>query len=192
MLALVMMVVAYLVGSVSSAILVSKYMGLTDPRTEGSKNPGTSNVLRISGKKAAIFVLLGDVLKGFIVVLLARLMGVSGMGLGLVALAAVVGHIFPLYYSFKGGKGVATAFGTVLVLSPWVGIVAFVVWALVALISKYSSLASLTAVVLATILLLFVHLNYFLPVAVMAILIIWSHWENIQRLQNGTENKFQL
>lgn len=192
MLVLVMMVVAYLLGSVSSAILVSKYMGLPDPRTEGSKNPGASNVLRISGKKAAIFVLLGDVLKGFIVVLLARLMGASGMGLGLIALAAVVGHIFPLYYSFKGGKGVATAFGTVLVLSPWVGIVAFVVWALVALISKYSSLASLTSVVLATILLLFVHLNYFLPIAVMAILIIWAHWENIQRLQSGTENKFQL
>lgn len=192
MLSLFMIIIAYLLGSVSSAIIVCKAMNLPDPRSGGSNNPGASNVLRLAGKKAALIVLVADAVKGLIAVLLAKLFGVMGFGLALVALAAVVGHIFPLYFQFKGGKGVATALGAFLALSFWVGLVAIIVWLIIAMLSRYSSLASLCAVVLSAVLLLFVNTHYFLPVAVMTLLIIWAHWENIQRLQAGNESKIQL
>lgn len=184
-------IIAYFVGSLSTAILVCKAMNLPDPRTTGSGNAGATNVLRVGGKLPAILTLVGDILKGFIPVLIAMWVGVAGFLLALVALAAVVGHIFPAYFNFKGGKGVATAFGGLLVLSLGVAIVAAIVWALVVFLSRYISLASIVATVLSAILIIFAHTNYFLPVFVMAILIIWRHSDNIKRLKAGTENKFE-
>ncbi|HVV68334.1 MAG TPA: glycerol-3-phosphate 1-O-acyltransferase PlsY [Gammaproteobacteria bacterium] len=190
MVGIIFIIIAYLVGSLSSAILVCKAMSLPDPRTEGSGNAGATNVLRIAGKLPAILTLVGDLLKGFLPVLIAYLLGAWGFMLALVALAAVVGHIFPLFFKFQGGKGVATLFGGMLVLSFPIALISLIVWIVVVAISRYISLASLVAVVLGTLLVLFFHTVYFLPILIAAILIIWRHMENIQRLKAGTENKF--
>ncbi len=187
---IIFIVIAYFVGSLSSAILVCKAMDLPDPRTAGSGNAGATNVLRIGGKLPAILTLVGDILKGFLPVLIARLLGVTDFLLAMVALAAVVGHIFPAFFNFKGGKGVATAFGALLALVFGVAIVAAIIWVVVVFLTRYISVASLIATVLSVILVLFVHTNYFLPVLVMALLIIWRHMDNIKRLRAGTENKF--
>src|SRR5262249_20586522 len=125
-------------------------------------------------------------------VLIAGLLGVNGTWLALVALAAVVGHVFPLYFKFKGGKGVATAFGAVLALSPVVAIVSLIIWILVVFVTRYVSLGSLIATGFGAVLILFTHLNYFIPVALIALLIIWRHMENIDRLKAGTENKIEF
>ncbi len=192
MVAIIFIIIGYLVGSINSAILISKAMKLPDPRTHGSGNAGATNVLRTSGKLPAILVLVCDILKGFLPVLIAGFLNVGGIWLGLVALAAVVGHMFPVFFKFRGGKGVATAFGGVLALSPWVALVSMIVWLIVVFVSRYVSLASLIAVALATILVLFVHLHFFLPIAVMAVLIIWRHMDNIDRLRAGTESKIEF
>jgi glycerol-3-phosphate acyltransferase PlsY len=182
--------IAYLLGSLSSAIIVCRLMGLPDPRSEGSKNPGTTNVLRLGGKNAAALTLLGDALKGLIAVLLARIFGVHGFWLGLVAVVAVIGHIFPLFFQFKGGKGVATAFGATLALSLPLALVGAITWLLVLVFSRYSSLAALvTAVFLPIYCILFADFSYLIPILVMSGLIIWRLWENIQRLKAGTETK---
>jgi acyl phosphate:glycerol-3-phosphate acyltransferase len=191
-LGILFLIIGYLVGSLSSGILVCKAMKLPDPRVAGSGNPGATNVLRIGGKLPALLVLIGDALKGFIVVLVAKLIGINGFLLALVALATVVGHMYPAFFHFKGGKGVATAFGCVLVLSFWVALIGLIAWVIVVLISRYVSLASLVATILSAILILFVHTSYFLPVAVITVLIIWKHMENIERLKAGTENKIEL
>ncbi len=192
MIGIIFIIIGYLLGSLNSAIIVCKLMGLPDPRTEGSGNPGATNVLRIAGKFPAAFVLVGDVLKGFIPVLLAKALHVPPFMLALVALAATLGHVFPVFYHFKGGKGVATGFGGVIVLSVWVAIIAAIAWILVVLITRYVSLASMVAAVIAALFMLFVHTSYFLPVAAISVLIIWRHWENINRLKAGTENKIDL
>jgi len=192
MLGILFIIIGYLVGSLSSAILVCKAMKLPDPRTEGSGNPGATNVLRIGGKLPAALVLVGDILKGFLPVLIAALVGVYGIMLGLVALAAVIGHMYPAYFKFQGGKGVATAFGGILALSPIVAIIAAIVWAVIVFVTRYVSLASLIAVVLAAVLILFVYTIYFLPVAIIAGLIIYRHMDNIARLKAGTESKIEL
>lgn len=191
-LGILFLIIGYLVGSVSSGILVCKIMKLPDPRTEGSGNPGATNLLRIAGKLPALLVLIGDALKGFIVVLVAKLVGINGFMLALVALATVLGHMYPVFFQFKGGKGVATAFGSVLVLSFWVGLIGLLAWVIVVLVSRYVSLASLVAAVLSAVLILFVHTSYFLPIAVITALIVWKHMENIERLKAGTENKIEL
>jgi acyl phosphate:glycerol-3-phosphate acyltransferase len=188
---IIFIIIAYLVGSISCAILVCKAMKLPDPRTEGSGNAGATNVLRIAGKLPAVLTLVGDALKGFLPVLIAAWLGVWGFMLALVALAAVVGHIFPLYFKFKGGKGVATAFGGLLVLSFLAAIISIIVWIIIAAATRYISLASLVAIVIGTLLILFIHTIYFLPVLIAALLIIWKHKENIERLKAGTENKFE-
>lgn len=187
---IIFIIIAYLVGSLSSAILVCKAMSFPDPRTEGSGNAGATNVLRIGGKLPAILTLVGDLLKGFLPVLIAYFFGVWGFLLAVVVLAAVVGHIFPLFFKFQGGKGVATLFGAMLVLSFPIALISLIVWIAVIAISRYISLASLIAVVLGTLLILFFRTIYFLPVLIAAVLIIWRHVENIQRLKAGTENKF--
>lgn len=188
-LAILFTAIAYFVGSLNSAILVCRVMKLGDPRIEGSGNPGATNVLRIAGKNAALIVLVADILKGLIPVLLATMLGLSDFWLGWLALVAVIGHMFPLFFKFQGGKGVATALGTVLVLSPGVAIVTAIVWAVVVFITKYISLASIIAVVFAVVLILFLHTIYFLPLFIMTILIVWRHKKNIDRLRAGTENK---
>jgi glycerol-3-phosphate acyltransferase PlsY len=190
---LIFTILAYLLGSVCTAVLVCKFMGLADPRTEGSRNPGATNVLRIAGKQAALFVLIADGLKGFIPVVLAWMFGVSGFALGIVALAALLGHIYPVFFQFKGGRGVATAMGGLFGLSIFVGLLALITWGAVVYFTRYSSLAALVAFALAPIyILIFSHAAYFLPVAIMSGIIIWRHWDNIERLRSGTEPKIEL
>ncbi len=190
---IIFVVIAYLCGSLSSAIIVCKLLSLPDPRTEGSGNPGTANVLRIAGKKAAALVLLGDALKGFIPVVAARIFNVDGLALGLVALAAVIGHVYPIFFRFKGGKGVATFLGTTFALSPVVGIAFILTWLIVALLTHYASIASLASSILSIIyILIFSKFSYLLPIFAIIALIIWKHWSNIQRLLAGTETKISF
>lgn len=190
-LSILFIAIAYLIGSLNSAILLCKVMKLADPRTEGSGNPGATNVLRIAGKKVAAIVLVGDMLKSIVPVLCAQMVGVSGFALACVALAAVIGHMYPLFFKFQGGKGVATAFGAILALSFWIGLLAVIVWGVVVFVTKYVSLASLVAMVFAAVLMLFAHTPYFLPIAVIVVLVAWRHKENIDRLKAGTENKIE-
>jgi acyl phosphate:glycerol-3-phosphate acyltransferase len=188
--ALIAIVIAYLLGSLSSAIIVSKIFKTADPRTEGSGNAGATNVLRIAGKQQAAIVLVGDALKGLVAVWIGHLFHLHPFFLGLVALAAVIGHIFPVFFGFKGGKGVATAIGATLGLSFICGILMALVWGVVAVTLRYSSLASLISVILAPVfLLLFSQAAFFIPSVLIAALIAWKHKENIDRLRNKTESK---
>lgn len=184
-------VIAYLVGSLSSAIIVCKIMQLPDPRTQGSQNPGATNVLRIGGKFPALITLLGDVLKGLIPVLVAKELGFEPAALALVTLAAFIGHLFPIFFGFKGGKGVATAIGCLLALSLPTGLSWIATWLIVALIFRYSSLAALTASVLAPLFIwLFTHqLIYVGTLALMAVVLIYRHRGNIAKLTQGQESK---
>ncbi len=193
MTAIIAIVIAYLLGSLSTSIILSKVLKTADPRTQGSGNAGATNVLRILGKQQAIIVLIGDILKGAIAVWIGHLLHVRGFMLGIVGLAAVIGHVYPLYFKFKGGKGVATAIGVTLALSFISGILMAAAWLAVAFALRYSSLASLIAVILAPIfLLIFSHASYFIPSVLIALLIIWLHKENIDRLRNKTEGKIQF
>lgn len=191
-------VLAYLVGSLSFAVIVSRLMGLHDPRTYGSKNPGATNVLRSGNKIAAVTTLVLDAVKGWLPVLLVRVYG-ERVGLGdgtvaLVALGAFLGHLFPVFFAFKGGKGVATAAGAVFGVDALLGLVLAVAWALVASISRYSSLASLVAAVLAPVAYLmgsgsgwYADGRVALVLGVLALLLLWRHQGNVQRLIAGTE-----
>lgn len=191
--AIILSAIAYIIGSVSSAILVCKFLNLPDPRTEGSMNPGATNVLRIGGKTPALITLAGDMLKGFLPVVIGHLIGVSGFPLGLVAVAALLGHIFPVFFNFQGGKGVATALGGFLALSLFTGILIAASWILVAVILRYSSLASIVAALAAPILmLLFANKGYFIPTLIITALLIYNHLENIKRLRAGTESKISF
>lgn len=183
--------IAYLFGSFSSAIIVCKLMGLPDPRTQGSKNPGATNVLRIGGKKAAAITLLGDVLKGVIPVLIAKWYGLNTFGLSLVALSAFLGHLFPIFFRFEGGKGVATAIGCLLALSWPTGLCWMATWLIMALLFRYSSLASLTASLFAPLYIwLFTgSMTYTITISVMTLLLILRHRSNIANLLAGKESK---
>lgn len=193
MLSLIAVIIAYLIGSISPSIILSKIMKTPDPRTAGSGNAGATNVLRVSGKQQAALVLVGDILKGLISVCIGRLFHVPPFILGIVALAAVAGHIFPLYFSFKGGKGVATTIGCILGLSFIPGVLVAAAWGAIAFVTRYSSLASIIAVILAPVfLVIFSAGAYFIPTAFIAALVIWKHRENITRLQNKTESKIQF
>lgn len=186
-------VIAYLLGSVSCAILVAKLFNLPDPRTHGSGNAGATNVFRVGGKKAGLYVLLGDVLKGLLALVIAILFGVHGMALGFVALAAVAGHVYPVFFGFKGGKGVATAAGALFVISFWTLIFVVIVFALVLYFTRFVALASIAAVIAALIFLLIGgNYVYFFPFLLIAALIIWRHKDNIERMRAGTENKFSI
>ncbi|MDO4636825.1 MAG: glycerol-3-phosphate 1-O-acyltransferase PlsY [Lautropia sp.] len=192
---ILVLLVAYLIGSVSFGVVVSRMMGLADPHTYGSGNPGATNVLRTGNKKAALFTLLGDVGKGVVVVVLARclasFLGLSDMTIMLAGLAAFVGHLYPVFHGFKGGKGVATAGGVLLALNPWHGMAVLATWLAVAFVSRYSSLAAIVAAVMAPI---YWQLFYgidarALVVLVIAALLIWRHRENIGRLIAGKESR---
>ena len=185
--------IAYALGSVSSAIIICKLLNLPDPRTEGSGNPGATNVLRVGGKKAALFTLGADILKGAIALIIARAFGVSGFFLGITAIAVVAGHIFPFLYNFKGGKGGATALGALIIMSPLVGLMTAAIWVLVAALMHYASLATMISAAFAVVIgTLFTHSGYFLPLLGLAGLLIWRHKENIQRLRDGSEPKFDF
>lgn len=186
-------VLSYLLGSLSSAIIVCKMLDLPDPRTIGSKNPGTTNVLRLGGKKAAIIVLIGDVLKGLIPVVIAKSMGLQDAALAWVGACAFLGHIYPIFFGFKGGKGVATAIGVIFALSPLVALLLVLTWLLVAKLSHYSSLAALTATVLAPLYAAFIAQATYLPgIIIMCFILLICHRDNIQRLWKGTESKIKL
>ena len=182
---------AYLLGSVPFAVVVSKAMGLADPRTFGSGNPGATNVLRTGNKKAALLTLLGDALKGAVAVLVARQFGLGDNLIGLVALAVFFGHLFPVFLKFKGGKGVATAAGVLLALDPALGLGVLACWLLVAFAFRYSSLAAVLAAAFAPALSLVLHgaNGQFLVVGILALALIGKHWPNIQRLLAGQETK---
>lgn len=182
---------AYLLGSVATAIVVSRLLGLPDPRTMGSGNPGATNVLRTGRKGAALATLLGDMLKGLLPVALARLLEVGEVTLIATALAAFLGHIYPVFFQFRGGKGVATALGVLLGLAPWLGLAVLGVWLLVAATLRYSSLAALIAAATAPVIAWGLGLGAaaIIGVAFMSALLIARHRGNIQRLLNGTESR---
>lgn len=190
---MLLVIFAYLIGSLSSAIIVSKLLGLPDPRTQGSGNPGATNILRLGGKLPAAITLIGDILKGLIPVLIANLANIHGFGLGVIALAAVVGHVFPVFFNFKGGKGVATALGTFIAMNIWIGIIAIAVWLIVTAIWRYVSLASLIATWIAAFYTVVTMENGLaLPILALAGLLTWRHWSNIQRLHARKENKLKF
>lgn len=188
---IVLIVAGYLFGSVSTAILTCRAMGLPDPREDGSGNPGATNVLRLGGKKAAGITLAGDLLKGLVPVLIARLVGVEAGVTALVGLSAFLGHLYPLFFRFQGGKGVATAFGVIIGLSPLVAACAFGTWLAVAAITRISSLAALVAAALSPLFLWIFDLPnpYMIAVAMMVVLLLWRHRSNIQRLLEGSESR---
>lgn len=185
------MILGYLAGSISTAILVCRAMDLPDPRSEGSRNPGATNVLRFGGKKAAAITLAGDFLKGLLPVLLARLAGLEDIGLALTALAAFLGHLYPVFFGFEGGKGVATAFGAILGLSWPVALATLAAWLFMAFVVRISSLAALTAAALAPLLGWWFNLPpaYNAVLVAMVILLIWRHRSNIRNLLAGAEDK---
>jgi glycerol-3-phosphate acyltransferase PlsY len=186
-------VAAYLLGSIAFGILVSKLFGLPDPRTVGSGNPGATNVLRSGKKSAAALTLLGDVFKGWLPVWLALQSGMLMWVVSAVGVAVFLGHLYPIFYKFKGGKGVATALGVMLAISPLLGLAAILTWVVVFAISRYSSLGAIVAAVLAPVyawVLLSAYKDYVITVLVMSLLLIWRHRTNIQKLLAGTESGF--
>lgn len=184
-------ILAYFIGSVSAAIITCKLLNKVDPRTVGSKNPGATNVLRYAGKKAALFTLVGDLLKGLIPVAIGHALGLGWQWLGLIGLAAFLGHLYPIYYGFKGGKGVATALGVYIGLQPIIGIVVVITWLVSALIFNISSLSALITTLLAPLYFLWVtdSLPLFIILVVMTGFIYWRHRSNIVEIINGTEDK---
>ena len=193
-------IVGYLVGSLSFAVIVSRMMGLNDPRTYGSKNPGATNVLRSGSKAAAVITLLLDALKGWLPVVLVKYFGkpygLEEGTLAMVGLAAFAGHLFPVFFRFQGGKGVATALGVLLGFSGILGLATAASWLIIAYFFRYSSLASLVAAVFAPVYYLFgnglawyLDKSILLAVALMSLLLIWRHAANITRLIKGTESR---
>ena len=188
---LVLTIGAYLIGSLSAAIIVCKLMGLDDPRSLGSKNPGATNVLRIGGKKAAATTLAGDTIKGLLPILLAQYFHQSPINLAIIGLAAFAGHLYPIFFHFKGGKGVATAFGVIIGISLPVGICLLVTWLLCAYLFKISSLAALISACLSPLYMWYFEPNNVLAIMclIIAVILIWRHRSNIQKLVSGKEDK---
>lgn len=189
---MVWIVAAYLLGSISFGILVSKAFNLPDPRTVGSGNIGATNVARSGKKLPAILTLLGDALKGWFPVWLALQSNMLMWVVTSVGLAVFFGHLFPIYHKFKGGKGVATALGVMLAISLILGLAALITWALVFAISRYSSLAAIVAAVLSPLYAWFLlpYKDYVMMIFVIAVMLIWRHKSNIQKLLAGTESGF--
>ncbi|MCL2831008.1 MAG: glycerol-3-phosphate 1-O-acyltransferase PlsY [Betaproteobacteria bacterium] len=182
---------AYLIGSIPFAVLSSRAFGLSDPRSYGSGNPGATNVLRSGNKTAAALALLGDMAKGWLAVWLAQRYGLGDVACGFVALAAFYGHLFPIFLGFKGGKGVATAAGVLLALSPLLGVSALGVWIAVLFVFRYSSLAALCAAVASPVLVVLIHgagpLLFF--VMLIAVSLVFKHRQNFFRLLRGEESR---
>ncbi len=193
-------VAAYLIGSLSFAVIVSRVMGLNDPRSYGSKNPGATNVLRSGSKAAAVITLLLDAAKGWLPVVLVKWYG-APLGLGdgtvaMVAFAAFLGHLYPVFFKFEGGKGVATAAGVLLAIDPWLGLATLATWVIVAYFFRYSSLASIVAAAFAPVYYLFgdriawyADRSVLFAVFAMGLLLVYRHRENINRLLAGKESK---
>ncbi|HGJ5873895.1 MAG TPA: glycerol-3-phosphate 1-O-acyltransferase PlsY [Arsenophonus apicola] len=187
--ALGMIIFAYLCGSISSAVLICRLIGLPDPRYHGSENPGATNVLRIGGKAAAVAVLICDILKGMIPVWLAYYLNVPPFYLGIIAIAACLGHIYPIFFHFKGGKGVATAFGSIVAIGWGLSGVIAGTWLLTVLLSGYSSLGAIVTAILAPFYVWWFKPEFTFPVAMLSCLILFRHHDNIQRLWRGQESR---
>ncbi|GAA0750680.1 glycerol-3-phosphate 1-O-acyltransferase PlsY [Ideonella azotifigens] len=187
--------VAYAIGSLSFAVIVSRFMGLDDPRSYGSGNPGATNVLRSGNKVAALLTLAFDALKGYVPVVLAMLLaprfGWGELTIGLVGLAAFIGHLWPVFFRFQGGKGVATAAGVLMALNPWLGLATLGTWVIVAVFTRYSSLAAIVSAAFAPFyqMLIWEVSPLLLAITVMSLLLIWRHGANIRKLMNGTESR---
>lgn len=181
----------YLFGSISAAIVTCKLMGLPDPRTEGSRNPGTTNVLRLGGKKAAIVTLAGDMLKGLVPVLIARALDAPPEIQAATALAAFFGHLYPVFFGFQGGKGVATALGVFFGLYWPAGLAVTGIWIAMALLFRYSSLSALTAMLLAPALFWYLQpeMVFVYVTAIITVVLFWRHRDNISNLLQGREGK---
>jgi glycerol-3-phosphate acyltransferase PlsY len=184
----------YMFGSISTAIIVCKLMGLPDPRTQGSKNPGATNVARLGGKKAAALTLLGDMLKGLIPVLIAQSLQMSPVILAATALAAFLGHLYPVFFGFQGGKGVATALGVIYGLYWPVGLLTTATWLAMAVVFRYSSLAALVAILLTPLWFLWLmpEPEIIAAMSVLTVLLFWRHRSNIRNLINGKEGKISF
>lgn len=180
---------AYLLGSVSSAVIFCRLAGLPDPREFGSQNPGATNVLRIGGKLSALGVLLCDILKGILPVTLAFYLQLTPSEVGFIALAACLGHIFPLFFQFKGGKGVATAFGAIAPLGYTISALTVGTWLLIFLIGGYSSLSAVITALLVPIYVWWFKPEFTFPVALVCCLLVYRHHDNIQRLWRGQEDR---
>lgn len=192
---LAVILAAYLLGSISFALVASRFFGLADPRSYGSGNPGATNVLRSGHKGAAILTLIGDAAKGWVAVFLASRYsaehGLADYTVGLVALAVFFGHLYPVFLKFKGGKGVATAAGVLLAIDPWLGLATLCTWLFIAFTLRYSSLAALVAAAAAPIyaFLLWGSNGLVAAVGMISMALIGKHWQNLQRLMAGTEPK---
>src|SRR5438067_1086316 len=195
MVTLIFTIAAYLIGSISFAVVMSRVFGLSDPRTYGSKNPGATNVLRSGSKKAAIATLVGDCVKGWfavwLTILLADRFDLGDGAIALVAIAVFLGHLWPVFFRFVGGKGVATALGVLLGLNVWLGLATLVTWLVIAYAFRYSSLAALVAAVFAPFYygLLFGVDDKLFAVVVMSALLLWRHGKNISNLLAGKESR---
>ena len=191
---LLIILFAYLVGSVSSGIIVSQIFNLPDPRTIGSKNPGATNVMRSGNKKAAILTLLGDLLKAILVLAIAEYLGFNDLIIVCVALAVLIGHIYPIFYKFRGGKGVATAIGILIALNFKLALIVASIWLLVFGIWRYSSLAAIVSSISAPIVAIFILRDqslYCIAFTLITIIILIKHQANIKKLLSGTELKFK-
>lgn len=184
-----MVIFAYLAGSLSSAIIIARLYKLPDPRKNGSGNPGATNILRIGGTRPAVLVLVGDVIKGTIPVWCSYFIGLEPISLGIVAIAACLGHIFPIFFEFKGGKGVATALGAMLPIGLDLTGMLFASWVVMVMVTGYSSAAAIVVASLAPVLTYFLKPQYTIPVAMLGLLIIIRHQPNIIRLFKGEEPK---
>lgn len=186
---MLMIIIAYLLGSVSSAVLICRINGLPDPREKGSGNPGATNVYRLGGRITAALVLLFDMLKGTIPVWAAYLLGIDPFLLGLIGIAACLGHIFPIFFHFRGGKGVATALGAIAPIGLDITGMMLTTWMITLRLTGYSSAAAILASLLAPFFTWLVKPQFTMSVAMLSCLILFRHQENIKRLFNGTEQK---
>ncbi|QDE30356.1 glycerol-3-phosphate 1-O-acyltransferase PlsY [Shewanella polaris] len=186
---LLMIITAYLAGSISSAILVCKIRGLPDPRTSGSGNPGATNVLRIGGVSSAVMVLFFDMLKGALPSYLGYKIGLDAASLGFIAVSACLGHIYPIFFGFKGGKGVATAFGAMAPIGGDLALCLILTWIVFVLLTRYSSVAAMATATLAPFYTWWLDERFILPVAMLSTLILIRHKDNIGRLRIGKETK---
>ncbi|WP_373819225.1 glycerol-3-phosphate 1-O-acyltransferase PlsY [Glaesserella sp.] len=189
MIAYLLILGAYLLGSISSAVIFCRLAGLPDPREHGSHNPGATNVLRLGGKSAALGVLMADVLKGLLPVSIGFYLELTPSEIGFIALAACLGHIFPIFFQFKGGKGVATAFGAIAPIGYAVSGLAIGTWVFVFLISGYSSLSAVITALIVPLYVWWFKPEFTFPVALVCCLLIYRHHDNIQRLWRGQEDK---
>lgn len=193
MIEVILIIAGYLAGSLSAAIITCRLMGLPDPRTQGSKNPGATNVLRVGGKKAAAITLLGDAIKGVIPVVAAQLLHQPPLILSLVGLAAFLGHLYPVFFHFRGGKGVATFFGVLVAMTWQVGIATIATWLVMAKLFNISSLSAITAATLTPLYMWWLRpeKEFIIASIVISAILLWRHRSNIQNLIEGTEGKIQ-